>query len=184
MRINVYINKLCCTINQWNWRWAGRHVTRPIVQGALWSTWVYLGMLNTHYHALQSTLGQPAVEKHWDKQVSERRPEDLTQRENQILLSDVVWHVILNMLLTVMMKGTVFNISNRKDTWNICSHILPWKNIYKCTQRQSVSNISQSKMQELDTSSLRFRANRVWKINNHVHTLLIGTQTHLVAEVH
>jgi len=43
--------------------------------------WVYLGMVNTHYHALQSTLGQPAVEEHWDKQVSEWRPEDLTHRK-------------------------------------------------------------------------------------------------------
>ncbi len=43
----VYTNKTCRVINQWNWGWAERHVlprpapsvAHPIIQIALWSTW-------------------------------------------------------------------------------------------------------------------------------------------------
>lgn len=110
----------------------------------------------------------------------------------QITLSAVVgrWDIVLKMHLTVMMKGRVFSISNRKDTWNICSHMLPWKNTCNDLFWTSGSNscvfilLCQSKMQELDIQVCD--SENWYQINQHsVNTfaLRIYAQAHLVAEV-
>lgn len=38
---------------------------------------------NTHNHVLQGTFGKPAVQKHRDEDVPQRRPEDLQEGEKR-----------------------------------------------------------------------------------------------------
>lgn len=87
-------------------------------------SWSWQGPGLTYNHVLQRMLGQPAVEKHGDEQVPQRWPEDLwCWGEVRRGLGSRAWGWGSP---TVMMKGSVLIISKTKDTWNICSQMLPW----------------------------------------------------------
>lgn len=155
---------------------------QPLPQGRKRAgPWVMDGMLGgaggAHDHVLQRVLGQPAVQKHGDEQVPQRRPEDLRgggsggRGRGQGPGGQGPGS---GSSPTVMMKGSVLIISRTKDTRKICSQMLPWEPVGRAGRDQPEVRVGGGQRSgrvggQREDGGLRERAGRAG--------------THLVAEV-